>query len=84
VRAPGDPERERFQQRLLAGVPIEPAVLAELERISGDQYPDRNTAQDAALPLIAESLHAVIRDLLVRGVLVEIDGKIIPNPTIKP
>ena len=60
------------------------APILQLERISGDQYPDRDTAQEAALPLIAESLHAVIRDLLERGVLVEIDGKIIPNPNIKP
>ena len=60
------------------------APFLQLELISGDQYPDRDTAQEAALPLIAESLHAVIRDLLARGVLVEIDGKIIPNPTTKP
>ena len=60
------------------------APVLQLERISGDLYPDRDSAQDAALPLIAESLHAVIRDLLIRGVLVEIDGKIIPNPTTKP
>ena len=60
------------------------APILQLERISGDQYPDRDSAQHAALPLLAESLHVVIRDLLERGVLVEIDGRIIPNPTIKP
>ena len=60
------------------------APVLEFERLSGDQYPDRDSAQEAALPLIAESLHVVIRNLLERGVLVERDGKIIPNPTIKP
>jgi hypothetical protein len=60
------------------------APVLQLERLSGDQYPDRDSAQEAALPLIAESLHVVIRNLLERGVLVERDGKIIPNPTIKP
>ena len=52
----------------------------QVEEISGDKFPDRDTAQDAALPLISASLQAVIQDLLERGVLVNVEGKIIPNP----
>jgi len=52
----------------------------QVEEISGDQYPDLNEAQKAALPQLAENLQAVIRDLLARGVLVNVNGKIIPNP----
>ena len=56
-----------------------PQVL-QIEEISGDKFPDRDTAQDAAMPLISVSLQAVIQDLLERGVLVNVDGKIIPKP----
>jgi len=52
----------------------------QVEEIGGDQFPDRDSAQESALPLVAESLQAVIRDLLRRGVLVKVNGKIIPNP----
>lgn len=52
----------------------------QVEEIAGEKFPDRDSAQDAALPLLAESLQAIIRDLLERGVLVNVDGKIIPNP----
>ncbi len=52
----------------------------QLEEISGDKYPDRDTARNAALPPLSESLQAVIQELLERGVLVNINGKIIPNP----
>jgi len=55
----------------------------QVEEISGDQFPDRNAAQNAALPLIAESLQVVIRNLLERGVLLNVDGKIIPNPNVQ-
>ena len=51
----------------------------QVEEIKGDKYPDRATAQRAALPLISSNLETVIRDLLKAGVLVVIDGKIIPN-----
>jgi hypothetical protein len=56
----------------------------QVEEIGGDKFPDRDSAQREALPFVAESLRVVIRDLLERGVLVLIDGKIIPNPTPKP
>ena len=52
----------------------------QVEEVSGDQFPDRNAAQEAALGLLSESLRTVIRDLLESGVLVCVDGKIIPNP----
>lgn len=57
--------------------------LMQIEEINGDQYADLDTAQRAALPPLAESLGSVIRDLLERGILVNVDGKIIPNPDIK-
>lgn len=59
------------------------APALQLEEISGDRYPDRDAAQDAALPLLSESFQAVIQDLLERGVLINVDGKIVPKETIK-
>ena len=56
------------------------APALQVEEISGDKFPDRHTAQDAALSLISENLQAVIRDLLERGELVNVNGKIIPKP----
>ena len=55
----------------------------QVEEIPGDQFPDRDAAQEAALPLFAESLQAVIRDLLERGVLVNVNGVIVPNPDLQ-
>jgi hypothetical protein len=52
----------------------------QVEEIGSDRFPDLHTAQDAALPLISEHLQTLLRDLLEHGVLVIIDGKIIPNP----
>jgi hypothetical protein len=52
----------------------------QVEEIPGDRYPDLESAQRAALPSMAESLQAVIRDLLERGELVNDNGKLIPNP----
>ena len=53
----------------------------QLEEIQGDKFPDLDAAQRAALPQLCESLQSVIRDLLERGELVNVNGKIIPNPT---
>jgi hypothetical protein len=50
------------------------------DEISGDQYADLNAVQRAALPLFSDDLQSVIRDLLDRGVLIIVDGKVIPNP----
>lgn len=52
----------------------------QVEEIGGNQFPDRNAAQEAALPLLSESFQPVIQDLLKRGVLINVDGKIIPGP----
>jgi hypothetical protein len=56
------------------------APVLQVEEISGNQFPDLETAQRASLPAMSESLQAVIQDLLARGVLVNVNGKIIPNP----
>jgi len=54
----------------------------QVEQIPGDQFPDRETAQRAALPLLVDSLHAVLQDLLERGELVNVNGKIdVPKPS---
>lgn len=51
-----------------------------LEEIPGDQYADLTAAQQAALKATAADLAGIIRSLLAAGVLVQIEGKIIPNP----
>ena len=56
------------------------APALQLEEISGNIFSDRNAAQKAALPLLSENLQVIVQDLLERGVLVNINGKIIPNP----
>jgi len=56
------------------------APMIAIEEMPGDKYPDLDAAQSAALSLISASLQVVIRDLLERGVLVEVNSKIIPNP----
>ena len=50
-----------------------------LEEIPGNEVSALDAVQRAALPLISANLQTVIRDLLARGVLVETNGKIIPN-----
>jgi hypothetical protein len=56
------------------------APVLQVEEISGNQFPDLEAAQRASLPAMSESLQAVIRDLLARGVLVNVNGKITPAP----
>jgi hypothetical protein len=51
-----------------------PSII--IEEKPGDRYPDLETAQGAALPLVSADLHAVIRDLLERGILVNKNGMI--------
>ena len=58
-----------------------PAI--QVEEINGDQYPDLATVQTAALSLLADDLSFVVRSLLERGVLVNVKGKIIPNPELE-
>ncbi len=54
----------------------------QVEEVSGNRFSDRSAAQKAALPLLSENLQVIMRDLLERGVLVNINGKIIPNPKV--
>ncbi len=56
------------------------APVLQLEQISGDTFPDRDAAQNAALSLLSENFQAVVQDLLERGVLVNVDGKLLPGP----
>ena len=51
-----------------------------IQEISGDQFPDLETAQRAALDPIAAHLVNTIQELILAGRLVNINGKIIPNP----
>ena len=51
-----------------------------MEERSGDKYPDLRTVQQLAKCSMAVSLAATISDLLAQGMLVVIDGKVIPNP----
>ena len=60
------------------------APALQVEEISGDKFPDRDAAQSAALSLLSANLQVVIRDLLELGVLVHVDGKLIPNPKDQP
>ena len=55
----------------------------QVEEVQGNKYPDRAAAQRAAMPMFTENLQAVIRDLIARGVLVNANGKLIPNPKDK-
>lgn len=48
--------------------------------MSGSQYPTLAAAQRAALEATAHDLAGIIRALLAAGVLVQRDGRIVPNP----
>jgi hypothetical protein len=50
-----------------------------LEEIPGDQYAELDAAQQAALKAAAHDLASSIRALLAVGVLVQVNGKIIPR-----
>lgn len=52
----------------------------QISEIGGDHFPDLETAQRSALDPLAAHLAATIRDLLASGRLVNVNGKIIPNP----
>jgi hypothetical protein len=71
---------------------VKKALALQIEEIAGNKFPDRDSAQHAAMESLSEDLQAVIRNLLERGVLVKVDGKITPalrasasvsNPTMK-
>jgi hypothetical protein len=49
------------------------------EEIPGDLYADLNAAQQAALKATAHDLATTLRTLLAAGILVQENGKIVPN-----
>lgn len=51
-----------------------------IHEIPGDHFPDLESAQRAALDPLAAHLANTIRELLASGRLVNVNGKIIPNP----
>jgi len=51
-----------------------------IEEFDGNCYPDLSAAQTKALKPLASSLAAVLRSLLSSGILVNVNGRIIPNP----
>lgn len=51
----------------------------ELHEVGGDHYPDQATAQKDAITFIARSLVYSMRSMLADGLLVIVNGKIIPN-----
>ena len=56
----------------------EPVYL--LEEKPGDLYHDLATIQQQALDMLAGDLAESLRALLAMGLLIEKDGRIIPNP----
>ena len=63
---------------------MQKAPSLQVEEISGDEYPDLESVQRAAMPFMAEDLKNVVLSLLEKGVLIKTaDGKIIPNPQWK-
>ena len=52
----------------------------QVKEISGDHYPDLVTAQAKAVKNIAADFAAIIRRLQADGVLINDNGRIIPNP----
>ncbi|NWG07578.1 MAG: hypothetical protein HXY35_12925 [Chloroflexi bacterium] len=51
----------------------------EIQEIPGDHFASLDAAQRAALDPLAAHMAQTIRDLLARGVLAQVNGKIIPN-----
>jgi hypothetical protein len=60
------------------------AQVIAIEEMPGNEYPDLQAAQRAALPFIADSLTDIIREMLESGELVLKDNKIIPAEMDKP
>lgn len=52
----------------------------QVQEIGGDQSPDLASAQAHALPALASDLAATVRTLLADGLLINVNGRIIPNP----
>jgi hypothetical protein len=56
--------------------------LILIER-GGDKFPNLAAAQQMALPQLAADVALTIRQLLAAGVLIQKEGRIIPNPEVK-
>ena len=56
------------------------APSLHVEEISGNKFPDIATAHARALPAIASDLAESMRRLLADGLLINDNGRIIPNP----
>jgi hypothetical protein len=54
-----------------------------IEETPGDEYSSLEAAQQAAIDDVSQHLAQTIRDLLASGQLVNVNGKIILNPTGK-
>ncbi len=52
----------------------------QVEEIGGDHYPDLVTAQAQAVKNIASDFAEMIRRLLADGLLINDNGRIVPNP----
>ena len=57
-----------------------PSSPIQVKEISGDHYPDLVSAQAKAAQNIASDFAVMIRRLLADGLLVNENGRIIPNP----
>lgn len=51
-----------------------------IEEFSGSQFPDLRTAQRSAVKGLVPGLAGTVHALLSNGLLIEVDGMIIPNP----
>ena len=54
--------------------------ITHIHEISGDQFPDLARAQQAARAPLASALADVMRRMMADGLLVNDNGRIIPNP----
>lgn len=52
----------------------------QIQEIGGDQFASIEAAQQSAIDPLALHMAQMIRDLLASGQLVNVNGKIIPNP----
>ena len=51
-----------------------------LFEVPGSLYPDLQTAQKSAVSALARSMEGTLKALIANGLLITVDGNIIPNP----
>jgi len=54
-----------------------------VEEIAGSQFPDLRAAQRNSMSTLVPGLAGTIRAMMSHGLLIVVDGKIIPNPERK-